>query len=93
MCVSATLFFCLDKCAGVLRRFRALYPELEVVLFVGTLHEVYHWIERGIVDVGFVLLSEAFLAHDFTERLPGGERYFRRSPPGGQGRAFHASTR
>jgi DNA-binding transcriptional LysR family regulator len=41
--------------AGVLTCFRASYPDVEVVLFEGTMREVGEWIEKGIVDVGFVL--------------------------------------
>jgi DNA-binding transcriptional LysR family regulator len=41
--------------ARVLTRFRTLYPEVEVVLFEGTMREVGEWIEKSIVDVGFVL--------------------------------------
>ncbi len=41
--------------AGVLTRFQQQYPEMEVVLFEGTMHEVSEWIKSSIVDVGFVL--------------------------------------
>lgn len=41
--------------ARVLTRFRTVYPEVEVVLFEGTMREVGEWIEKSIVDVGFVL--------------------------------------
>ncbi|MGZ3667503.1 MAG: LysR family transcriptional regulator substrate-binding protein, partial [Ktedonobacterales bacterium] len=43
--------------ARVLTCFRASYPDIEVVLFEGTMREVGEWIEKGIVDVGFVLFS------------------------------------
>jgi DNA-binding transcriptional LysR family regulator len=39
-----------------LTRFQRQYPEIEVVLFEGTMHEVGEWIESSIIDVGFVLL-------------------------------------
>ncbi len=42
--------------ASVLTSFRALYPDIEVVLFEGSMHEVGEWIESSIVDVGFVVL-------------------------------------
>jgi DNA-binding transcriptional LysR family regulator len=41
--------------ARVLTRFRASYPDIEVVLFEGTMREVSEWIEKSIVDIGFVL--------------------------------------
>lgn len=41
--------------ARVLTRFRTWYPEIDVVLFEGTMREVGEWIEQSIVDVGFVL--------------------------------------
>ena len=42
--------------ASVLTRFRASYPDMEVVLFEGAMHEVGEWIESSIIDVGFVVL-------------------------------------
>jgi DNA-binding transcriptional LysR family regulator len=42
--------------AGLLTRFRAAYPEIEVILFEGAMQEVGEWIEQNIVDVGFVVL-------------------------------------
>ncbi len=42
--------------ASVLTCFRASYPDIEVVLFEGTMREVGEWIESSIIDVGFVLL-------------------------------------
>src|SRR5258708_5305970 len=41
--------------ARVLTCFRASYPDVEVVLFEGTMREVGEGIEKSIVDVGFVL--------------------------------------
>ena len=41
--------------ARVLTCFRASYPNIEVVLFEGTMREVGEWIEKSIIDVGFVL--------------------------------------
>lgn len=45
-----------DLLAGVLTRFRALYPGIQVILFEGMMHEVGEWIENGIIDIGFVIL-------------------------------------
>ncbi|GHO59882.1 LysR family transcriptional regulator [Ktedonobacter robiniae] len=42
--------------ASMLTRFRVAYPDIEVVLFEGPMHEVGDWIEQGVIDVGFVLL-------------------------------------
>lgn len=44
--------------ASVLTCFQASYPDMEVVLFEGAMHEVCEWIEKSIIDVGFVLLPE-----------------------------------
>lgn len=45
-----------DLLASMLTRFRAAYPDIEVVLFEGTMHEVGEWIENSLIDVGFVIL-------------------------------------
>ena len=45
-----------DLLASVLTRFRAAYPNIEVVLFEGSMHEVGEWIENSVIDVGFVIL-------------------------------------
>jgi DNA-binding transcriptional LysR family regulator len=42
--------------ASVLTCFQQQFPDMEVVLFEGAMHEVGEWIESGIIDVGFVLL-------------------------------------
>lgn len=41
--------------ASILNSFKRRYPDLEVVLFEGTLEEVYEWIGSSLVDAGFVL--------------------------------------
>src|SRR6266568_8058039 len=41
--------------ASVLTSFRASYPDMEVVLFEGAMYEVGEWIEKSIIDVGFVI--------------------------------------
>lgn len=43
--------------ASLLTKFQTAYPEIEVVLFEGAMHEVREWIEQSIIDVGFVVLS------------------------------------
>ncbi|GCE31851.1 LysR family transcriptional regulator [Dictyobacter alpinus] len=49
----------LSLCPGLIARlltiFQQQYPDIEVVLFEGSMQEVYEWIEGGIVDVGFIL--------------------------------------
>ena len=45
-----------DLLASLLTRFQQQYPEIEVVLFEGAMHEVGEWIENSIIDVGFVIL-------------------------------------
>jgi DNA-binding transcriptional LysR family regulator len=40
--------------AGVLTHFQQQYPDIEVVLFEGTLQEVHEWIGTSMIDVGFV---------------------------------------
>lgn len=42
--------------AGLLTCFQKRYPEMKVVLFEGAMHEVGEWIEKSIIDVGFVVL-------------------------------------
>ncbi len=42
--------------ASLLTRFQQQYPDMEVVLFEGAMHEVGEWIESSVIDVGFVIL-------------------------------------
>jgi DNA-binding transcriptional LysR family regulator len=42
--------------ASVLTCFQRRYPDIEVVLFEGAMHEVGEWIESSIIDAGFVVL-------------------------------------
>ncbi|MCI0712110.1 MAG: LysR family transcriptional regulator [Chloroflexi bacterium] len=51
--------------AGVLTVFRQQFPDIEVVLFEGTMQEVGEWIENNIIDVGF-----AFIPSDCLENVP-----------------------
>lgn len=46
-----------EMLASVLMRFRALYPEIEVALFEGTMQEVSVWLGNSVIDVGFVFHS------------------------------------
>ncbi|GCE07815.1 LysR family transcriptional regulator [Dictyobacter aurantiacus] len=55
LCLGSIPSVCPRLLAGVLTRFRAEYPDIEVVLFEGKLDEVYEWIVSGTVDVGLVL--------------------------------------
>jgi len=48
---------CPEILASVLMRFRALYPDIEVVLFEGTMQEVSEWLGNSVIDVGFVFHS------------------------------------
>jgi DNA-binding transcriptional LysR family regulator len=41
--------------ASLLTCFQQQYPDIEVVLFEGTMREVGEWIENSVVDIGFVL--------------------------------------
>jgi DNA-binding transcriptional LysR family regulator len=45
-----------DLLASLLTRFQRQYPEIEVVLFEGSMHEVGEWIESSVIDIGFMLL-------------------------------------
>jgi DNA-binding transcriptional LysR family regulator len=40
--------------AGVLTHFQQQYPDIDVVLFEGTIQEIYEWIGTSMIDVGFV---------------------------------------
>ena len=41
---------------SLLTCFQQRYPDIEVVLFEGGLHEVGAWVEHSVIDVGFVVL-------------------------------------
>lgn len=64
--------------AGVLTRFQAEYPDIEVVLFEGKSPEVYEWIESSIVDVGLVLHP----AKEFKSTLLTTDELYAIVPPG-----------
>jgi DNA-binding transcriptional LysR family regulator len=51
-----TLCLCPGVLASVLTCFQRQYPEIEAVLFEGTMQEVGEWIASSIIDVGFVPL-------------------------------------
>ena len=40
--------------AGVLTHFQRQYPDIDVVLFEGTLQEVQEWLGTSVIDVGFM---------------------------------------
>jgi DNA-binding transcriptional LysR family regulator len=42
--------------ASLLTCFQQQYPDIEVILFEGAMHEVGEWIENSVIDVGFVVL-------------------------------------
>ncbi|QBD79446.1 LysR family transcriptional regulator [Ktedonosporobacter rubrisoli] len=42
--------------ASLLTHFQRQHPEIEVVLFNGSMHEVGEWVESSIIDVGFMLM-------------------------------------
>lgn len=66
--------------AGVLTSFQQRYPDIEVVLFEGAMHEVGEWLERGVVDAGFVILpahgidTAALVQDELCVLLPRGHR-------------------
>jgi DNA-binding transcriptional LysR family regulator len=41
--------------ASILTRFQQQYPDVEVVLFEGTMQEVGDWLQNSVIDVGFSL--------------------------------------
>lgn len=45
--------------ASLLTAFQQTYPEIELVLFEGALHEVGEWLADGVVDLSFVILPAA----------------------------------
>ncbi|MBE3561091.1 MAG: LysR family transcriptional regulator [Ktedonobacteraceae bacterium] len=51
--------------AGVLTSFHQQYPDIEVVLFEGMMHEVGEWIESSVIDVGFVILPASGITSTF----------------------------
>ncbi len=54
--VGNTLCLCPGLLASVLTHFQRQYPDIEVILFEGTMQEVALWVEESIIDVGFVPL-------------------------------------
>lgn len=45
-----------DLLASLLTSFQQQFPDIEVVLFEGGMHEVGDWIEDGVIDVSFVVM-------------------------------------
>jgi DNA-binding transcriptional LysR family regulator len=60
--LGSTQSLCPGLLAGVLTTFQQQYPEIEVVLFEGSMLEVAEWIAHSVVDVGFVLLPARGMA-------------------------------
>jgi len=54
--LGSTLSLCPGLLVSVLTAFQQHYPDVEVVLFEGTMQEVGEWIMSSIIDVGFVPL-------------------------------------
>ncbi|QBD77442.1 LysR family transcriptional regulator [Ktedonosporobacter rubrisoli] len=71
--------------AGVLTSFRTAYPDIEVVLFEGAMHEVGEWIEQSIIDIGFVVLpargveSTLITTDEMNVLVPYGHRLYDRA--------------
>lgn len=71
--------------AGVLTTFQQQYPDMDVVLFEGSMHEVGEWIENGVIDVSFAIypskcLDTTLLSLDeLCAVLPPGHRLQKRS--------------
>jgi DNA-binding transcriptional LysR family regulator len=59
-CLSPGVFACL------LTTFQREYPEVEVVLFDGSLQEVGEWLEGNVIDVGFVPLPASEMDSTFV---------------------------
>lgn len=53
-----------DLLANLLSYFQASYPEIEVTLFEGAIHEIGEWIDTSVIDLSFMILP----APDFTTR-------------------------
>lgn len=68
--------------ASVLTRFQQRYPDIEVVLFEGAMHEVGEWIENSVVDVGFVLIpareidTTPLMTDEMCVLVPAGHRLY-----------------
>ena len=66
--------------AGLLNCFQRKYPDMEVVLFEGAMQEVGEWIEKSVIDVGFVVMPAPGMTNTLitTDELciliPGGHR-------------------
>lgn len=64
--------------AGLLTRFQQQYPGVKVVLFEGAMHEVGEWLEKSVIDVGFVILP----AEDVESTLITTDEFFVLVAPG-----------
>jgi DNA-binding transcriptional LysR family regulator len=78
--LGSPLGFCPGLFAGTLTCFQRQYPDIDVVLFEGTLQEVEEWIAGRIVDLGFVVhpaqgIESTLLAFDeMCVLVPSGHR-------------------
>ncbi|GHO98785.1 putative HTH-type transcriptional regulator YvbU [Reticulibacter mediterranei] len=55
--------------AGVLAHFHQQYPDIDVVLFEGSFHEVEEWLDSNVIDIGFLHhptkgMESIYLAND-----------------------------
>lgn len=70
--------------AGVLTAFQRQYPDIDLVLFEGSMHEVGEWIENGVIDVSFAIYPSKCLDTTLISRdelcavLPPGHRLQKR---------------
>lgn len=53
-----------NRLASLLSHFQAHYPEIEVTLFEGAIHEIGEWIDGNLIDLSFMILP----APEFTTR-------------------------
>jgi DNA-binding transcriptional LysR family regulator len=53
-----------DLLAPLLSHFQGRYPEVEVTLFEGAIHEIGEWMESNLIDLSFMILP----APDYTTR-------------------------
>ena len=71
--------------AGVLTHFQQQYPDIDVVLFEGTLQEVQEWLGSSIIDVGFVhhpakeVVSTHLATDDLQVFVSSGHRLYART--------------
>lgn len=47
---------CINFIPGIVKSYRKLYPEIQIIVFQGGYSDCFHWIKTGIVDIGFIPL-------------------------------------